>query len=483
MLGKVQNMKDELWILGNGFDLAHNLPTSYKDFFNFIILVINIYKVVEEKERNNYKTFDQAVKQCSNIKLRNYQTILKLIKDTKFVKEGSGIRFSNKTIQALKRYLIGKSEVSIIDSKKKEYNIENHFLKYMYATDKKTGTNLFYEIFTLWIKQPNSKGIEEMLIELINYTDKLDKVSPEVLQSQLFYINRAFENYLKHVVFDILYKEEFASYSNCTLINRIKDFEENKENIVSILSFNYTCMLPIYNENLISSMKQPNGKIKTASSILGINLEDVISLKRDRYKLISKEAMRVQYRDILKNIKPTKRTSEYVEVLKKEWNEFLDDEGMFQTKKFLDANKSVEVIRVYGHSLGSADYSILRPLLTNNRIKKVIVYIYSGKREGSLETLLQSNECKNLLKMLYSVSEYKDLSILQKEEFNNKYILKSAVNPEPFNIEESELGGDKELYKDLYIDYLIYKQQKVYKQYDSEYKTTFEQLEEFLNDD
>ncbi len=48
-------------VTGNGFDLAHNLPTSYGDFIEFINIIdeeeneeINIKKFLEEKTKGFY---------------------------------------------------------------------------------------------------------------------------------------------------------------------------------------------------------------------------------------------------------------------------------------------------------------------------------------------------------------------------------------------------------------------------------------------
>ena len=43
----------KILILGNGYDLAHNLPTSYQDFLKFTNLVKTIYQVSWLKEKDN----------------------------------------------------------------------------------------------------------------------------------------------------------------------------------------------------------------------------------------------------------------------------------------------------------------------------------------------------------------------------------------------------------------------------------------------
>ena len=74
----------KILVLGNGFDLDHNLPTSYKDFLNFCDYALNIDFLKEEP-------FDKLTKiQCEYAKLlkKNKEirdTFLSLIKNNPFL--------------------------------------------------------------------------------------------------------------------------------------------------------------------------------------------------------------------------------------------------------------------------------------------------------------------------------------------------------------------------------------------------------------
>lgn len=405
-------------------DIAHSLRTSYNDFFEFIVLVLSVNNVIEVKDKNNCTTFDEAVKKCTFKNLYKNKTILKVIKNSIFIKNNEYGYYSN-TLQDLKKYLIGKSKLATCNGTRMAYNIQIDFLKDVFNADSKTGISLFAKLMTLWLKDIEkygscNLGIEDMLISLINDTNELDDIEPEELQRQLIFINAIFENYLEKIVFNILYKDEFTQPLNYKIMPSIKDLEENKENIASILSFNYTCILPIYMRELVSKLKQPNGKLKTANVILGINIDDVVDSKKERYKLISKEAMRIKYsKKFGKN--------KYGTLEKHKWMEFLDDEGNFLCDKFLESNGQINEIRIYGHSLGTVDYNILKPLLTAKQIKKVYLYIFvENKCCDNYEDLLKSNQCQNLLNMIYGKNKYEELSLEQKKQFKNKYELKSA---------------------------------------------------------
>ncbi|MCC3351597.1 AbiH family protein [Ruminococcus albus] len=67
-------------IIGNGFDLAHKLPTTYKNFLNFIEQVIRMksfsgtfYAFEYEDGSENYHNLDDAVKEYFRKKLK-YET-------------------------------------------------------------------------------------------------------------------------------------------------------------------------------------------------------------------------------------------------------------------------------------------------------------------------------------------------------------------------------------------------------------------------
>jgi len=48
-------MRDRILILGNGFDLDHNLPTSYIDFLNFCNSILKEdITLIKKKGQENY---------------------------------------------------------------------------------------------------------------------------------------------------------------------------------------------------------------------------------------------------------------------------------------------------------------------------------------------------------------------------------------------------------------------------------------------
>ena len=64
----------EMLLIGNGFDLEHNLPTSYRDFLDFCKKVENLYEFVDGNHQyefqkmhlDNWKTDDSIKKNLSS---------------------------------------------------------------------------------------------------------------------------------------------------------------------------------------------------------------------------------------------------------------------------------------------------------------------------------------------------------------------------------------------------------------------------------
>ena len=53
------NSIENLYLIGNGFDLAHGLPTSYKDFLDFCKMVRELYTYpIIDNEYNQKKLID-----------------------------------------------------------------------------------------------------------------------------------------------------------------------------------------------------------------------------------------------------------------------------------------------------------------------------------------------------------------------------------------------------------------------------------------
>lgn len=58
-------------ILGNGFDLAHHLPTSYKDFLEFENFVYMIYQITWIREKDDSRISDLVEQSTFHSSIKN----------------------------------------------------------------------------------------------------------------------------------------------------------------------------------------------------------------------------------------------------------------------------------------------------------------------------------------------------------------------------------------------------------------------------
>ena len=420
--------KNDLWILGNGFDMALGLPTSYEDFYNFMDLIGKIKKIISEKRKNSELNYDEIVRKNSEDFKCN--TVYKVIKESTFV---TNIKCSSPIIRELKHYLFKsskKNNANIYDIDFK-YGLYSKFEDIIYLFETIFGDDIcLYEKLTY---EPNNRkrGIEGALIHLINNTNELDKI--KYAQEQLYLIQRGFTYYLKDVVFDIIFKERYTNQIAHTIINRIPEFNDNISKIGSILNFNYTQYFRLYSDKISEKSLPINGTIKYIGGIFGINVDEIENKnKKEKFEEISKSKMRVFTFDYYK------KSHDNDKIINSE----LFDNGCFKYKDYLNSLKNEETninrIRIYGHSLSLADQDVIKPLLQDASIKNVIVYIYNKKTDQEIEQeLLNTNDGKNLIKILYGAEDYKELSEKERNEFNKKFKLIEMNN--------TKLEKDKDL--------------------------------------
>lgn len=503
-------MQNELWIIGNGFDIEHGLPTSYEDFYNFMDLIEKIKKITNEKIKNPKLNYDEIVRQ--NSEYYKCDTVYDVIKKSHFVKNKN---YTSPIITKLKSYLLKASKKNKIY----RYDIDLKYCSYLKFKDNvDLFTKLFDDDICLYRKltyEPDNskeegedkdkvnyrkKGIEGALIYLINNTNELDEIKYAPIQ--LYLIQQGFSYYIKDVVFDIIFKESYTNMCKYKIINRIDEFKDNISNIKGILNFNYTHYFRLYSDKMLERSFPINGEIKYIGGIFGINIDEVEKDKKEKFKGLSKNNMRLLTYNIytkLYNIRIEKLKSEEEKAKLKEEKKLIlnnigfsmfDENGSFKYKKYLNCLKDVNRIRIYGHSLAIADQDVLKPLLKDSRIQSVIVYIYNGENK---QELLDTNVGKNLIKMLYGVDDYRKLREEEFNEFKEKFELIELGKED--DGEESKTKEREEEKKEKYkritsiitdshtIDYyrrLFDYQQAAYQENNENFKTINEAINECI---
>lgn len=378
-------------VVGNGFDLAHGLPTKYSDFLDFITLYITKYHpgwvrwgLVDDNDNDEGK--------WNNRRWSFYHTVLESLKSdvsaqTKklFDKHGDDFHdlltnkdsLKNFQCNSFLRYCL--HEYSYKKTLNRDFSwidIEDEIQRFILAVE--------LEIKTL----SELKNISVRVRNCINY---------ENVDAKLFFIptitdalisKNIPDEYLKQAVFGLLFGELekfnallklYLKITMKTLDKRNRHFLINSYvtnvsqgirrgiKIDYVLSFNYTNTAEMYvpKENI----RFINGSLDSSKIILGIENPDLSKTSefcKNNMHLFFKNTQRVLYNS-------SREYEQWVAGLKYAKNK--------ETSSGVD-------LHIIGHSLAISDKYILVSLMLGSN--KVTIYCYSEKdRQSKISNLYQ----------------------------------------------------------------------------------------------
>lgn len=401
-------------VIGNGFDLAHKLPTRYNDFLGFVERFLNIINTPQILRQGELKNTEKTVYKYIDHLIFNEQQLCKeleqLVKDNIWIEyflqnpmyqKENWIDFENeisKVIQSLDQDMFfkdgEKSELS-----EKMQNLSNPFLhkkysKYMAAM--RTASALTH-----------GKG------ESITYKEIRDR-----LYNDLNKLIRALEIYLT----DYVEKEE----CNCVLPDIQEIVKENvkgadgEEQIkyCKVLSFNYTNTyerLYLDKQQIQNSIDYIHGKAKLFNTVennnmvLGID-EYLTDERKDRETEFI--AFKKFYQRIYKETGC--KYKDWVETIREEYDDFLQEKERIinraneyvgndvqrmmhrlQASAVRDQKCKMHNVYIFGHSLDITDKDILRELILNENVYTTIFYLnrdVMGQQIANLVKIIGQDE-------------------------------------------------------------------------------------------
>lgn len=396
-------------IIGNGFDLAHGLPTSYKDFLKFVNLANAILEddlatitKIETSDGNDDKEI---------IKTKNFKDFIIFLKnksDFKYIEEIHKLSYDNlwfnyfndfkskhntwidfeseisKVVQILETVKINKDTAIIY----KNDTFEVHFgIKEIIKPFK------YKKIIVKKYKDENDKNA--YIADTESYLSFIDK-----LLEDLNRLIRCLEIYLSSYINSLDIKTTIPEI--CELYN-----------IDYVLSFNYTDTFEkLYGKaknisyNYIHGKANLKNNVENCQLILGI--DDYLDDERS-----SKYTDFIQYKKYFQRV--YKETGcEYSDWLKK-INKDISDE------------KELNVY-IFGHSLDATDKDIFKEILTNEFVK---VHIYYHNKNSLGEKIA------NLVKI---ISKEKLIEYTSGKKRKINFIKQIEVKePEEKNIVQSEI--------------------------------------------
>lgn len=342
----------KILLIGNGFDLAHGLPTSYKDFLDFCKMVRELYTYpIIDNEYNQKKLIDWNTDKTIKSKLLECYENRKNCFEDKI------------TTQC-------KELDELYDCIK-----ENVWINYFLEREKSIGENWIdfeSEISNVVQAIETLKGYIERDEDVLKIKDTKQKtiiyflkIAKKSLQD-VFNLKRI-DGFIEDISIELDKLIRSLEIYICEFVNEIDIIKEN-DDIKTItpdyvLSFNYSNTYErIYGQSKEVTYDYIHGKadiennVDTCNLVLGIDeyLEDD---KNDKLEFI---AFKKFYQRIYKSTDST-----YMK-----WVE--------QKKKYPEVNHN---LFIFGHSLDKTDRDILKLLICNDNVTTKIYYYRKNKND------------------------------------------------------------------------------------------------------
>lgn len=386
-------------VIGNGFDLAHGLPTKYLDFLEFVKVIKQILKKCNVDDID-WKNINIQIKKLINSNLENVRN--NLHSQEKMWNDLIGNNFwidyfKQCNMHGKENWIDFESEISeVIQSLDDDmhglgqiYNIEdtvcdlsNSFLKDMYSD----------YIDAVQPINPADNGFSEGIL----FKEIRDK-----LLDDLNRLIRAFEIYLTEYVEKIEIRKKSADISEL--------------NIDYVLSFNYThtfSKLYKVSNNLkkenahsldyIHGETSSSNTIETNNMVLGIdeylldnrrNIDIEFIAFKKYYQRIHKQTG-CKYKEWVDEIRES--WEGWTESIRKEASKYIS--GRIIEGKEASINNIKEIthnLYIFGHSLDDTDKDILKDLILNDNVKTTIFYHNKntmGKQIANLVKVIGQDE-------------------------------------------------------------------------------------------
>ena len=445
---------EQLLIIGNGFDLACHLETRYNDFFKwrFEQLFGNTSKLdIKNKIRDLTKNFDRELynPKSKNVKLEN--NLAECF--------GSQIDLSTITVWDY-IFLFGddffeetNGDVQWQDIEKMIYNVMTVALDNNFDNnfDKEHLINHISSLnLNLTFKEENKNNIKIQFYKYIKYffIKRLGEPRKDTAYNALLSLNK-FENIFSQFILEeerdkADYKKNAKKLLMKLYISANNDFKDNTSNspdICSVLSFNYT-LRAIDNLKIFVSGREGH---EFGIPCPWINIHGIVANENDIDKYIRNDKTHISPLNKPENGIPTPIFGIDNHDILKDNKE--NDLRMIFTKSFrtIDSyvnniwrgrfilKRQIDVITIYGHSLGKADYSYFETIFDNSNLYDsrtcLQVYYYAEKNRPE-KNLLEKRRIESALINL--LTDYgKTLSNGHGENIVNKMVLENRIEVIP----------------------------------------------------
>lgn len=338
-------------IIGNGFDLAHGLPTYYMDYLNFIKYCVK----GEEIKEKDFKRIEKVI-ECFQRDIEKKKELNELVDNNKWINY-----FILKKDKLNENWIDFEREISLI----------------IQALDK-------------WMTFKGNSGYLKKKQRVVKYFNELgldgdiEKFKVEEIKSIIELLYNDLNNLIKSLEIYLYFIEKININ---TEIKEIKDIllGENSNYLDGVLSFNYTNTFErIYKKVVIKS-----GRFSILNNIEYEYIHGKINLEQENNMVLGID----EYLD--NNLKDS--DLEFVQ-FKKYYQRIYKETGRVYGKWINDINDNEDENNVYifGHSLDFTDKDILKKIISCKNKKeeyiKVTVFYHNEKSHRDL--------IKNIIKII-----------------------------------------------------------------------------------
>lgn len=347
-------------LIGNGFDLAHELPTKYRDFLEFIKVIRQVLQVKKDDDlkKINWKNIHLQLKEMIENKMGNVdnnifsqEQLWKLLIDNNFWIE----YFLQCPMYQKENWIDFESEISnviqSIDTDMKDSNLK-------LDDGVSIVSNVYLEKF-FYKRLPAAVLDFGQSVQVITFREIRD-----ILHQDLNKLTRAFEIYLCEYVEKI----EIEKFSN-----GIKTL-----GIDHVLSFNYShTYQKLYGRSKNIKYDYIHGETKSDNTIESNNMVlgiDEYLHKKSKDKEIDFIAFKKYYQRIYKET-----GSEYKnwvdEIRSSRYANEVALREQFPKQIPYEKFNSKHKLYIFGHSLDITDKDVLRDLILNDNVYTTIYYL------------------------------------------------------------------------------------------------------------
>ena len=373
-------------VIGNGFDLAHGLPTYYNNFLEFCKRAKKIYtmrgdapiNVYEQNCLNDWKINDDI----KNILYKNFneRTVNKILKVDNTFK--TDVTTPNKALDELYSHINHNAWL--------EYFLRPHFY------DGESWIDFELEISRVIQKLDNARFVLNDIDTIDNIEPKTKEIIDAICLAAKWDVNTTFGDIKSADNFTIFLNAELerliraleiyiAEFINgITVTNKSVDIEALK--IDHVLSFNYSdTYAKVYGKGQKIEYDYIHGKADINKSVVSSNLVLGIDEYLDndmKNKAVEFITFKKFYQRIYKGTGCEYR--EWVDEIRESGNAIeakLRKEFPIQIPFNKYTNDARHKLYIFGHSLDVTDKDILRDLILNDNVYTTIYYFSKDKKD------------------------------------------------------------------------------------------------------